>query len=73
MIVVDAGSRDGTLAIAGELADRYPLLHMRILVQDRASSGFGSVVRLGMAYAAGALLRARHARTPATRSRCSRR
>jgi glycosyltransferase involved in cell wall biosynthesis len=52
-IVVDAGSRDGTLELAAELADRYPLLHMRILVQDRAQSGFGSVVRLGMAYAQG--------------------
>jgi dolichol-phosphate mannosyltransferase len=53
VIVVDAGSRDGTLHLAGELADRYPLLHMRVLVQDRASSGFGSVIRLGMAYAQG--------------------
>jgi glycosyltransferase involved in cell wall biosynthesis len=53
VIVVDAGSRDGTLALAGELADRYPLLHMRILVQDRTQSGFGAVVRLGMAYAQG--------------------
>jgi glycosyltransferase involved in cell wall biosynthesis len=53
VIVVDAGSRDGTVTLAGELADRYPLLHMRILVQDRAQSGFGSVVRLGIAYAQG--------------------
>jgi dolichol-phosphate mannosyltransferase len=53
VIVVDAGSRDGTVQIAGELADRFPLLHMRILVQDRSASGFGSVLRLGMAYAQG--------------------
>ena len=53
VIVVDAGSRDGTVALAGDLADRYPLLHMRILVQDRGQSGFGSVVRLGVAYAQG--------------------
>jgi glycosyltransferase involved in cell wall biosynthesis len=53
VLVVDAGSRDGTLALAAELADRYPLLHMRILVQDRARSGFGSLVRLGIAYAEG--------------------
>jgi glycosyltransferase involved in cell wall biosynthesis len=53
VILVDAGSRDGTLALAGELADRFPLLHMRILVQDRSASGFGSVIRLGMAYAQG--------------------
>jgi glycosyltransferase involved in cell wall biosynthesis len=53
VIVVDAGSRDGTVALAGELADTYPLLHLRILVQDRKSSGFGSVIRLGMAYAQG--------------------
>jgi glycosyltransferase involved in cell wall biosynthesis len=53
VIVVDAGSRDRTLALAGELADRFPLLHLRILVQDRAHSGFGSVIRLGMAYAEG--------------------
>ena len=53
VIVVDAGSDDGTLPLAAELADRFPLLHMRILVQDRAHAGFGSVVRLGVAYAEG--------------------
>jgi glycosyltransferase involved in cell wall biosynthesis len=53
VIVVDAGSRDGTLELASELGDRYPLLHMRVLVQERAHSGFGSVVRLGIAYAQG--------------------
>ena len=36
-----------------QLADRLPLLHTRVLVQDRAQSGFGSVLRLGIAYAAG--------------------
>ncbi len=53
VILVDAGSRDGTVDLAGELGDRYPLLHLRILVQDRGSSGFGAVIRLGMAYAQG--------------------
>jgi dolichol-phosphate mannosyltransferase len=53
VVVVDAGSRDGTLELASELADRYPLLHMRVLVQDRSHSGFGTVVRLGIAYAQG--------------------
>jgi glycosyltransferase involved in cell wall biosynthesis len=53
VLIVDAGSGDGTLAIAAELADRYPLLHMRVLVRDRARSGFGSLVRLGVAYAQG--------------------
>jgi glycosyltransferase involved in cell wall biosynthesis len=53
VIVVDAGSRDGTLTQAAELADRYPWLHTRILVQDRAHAGFGSVVRLGIAYSEG--------------------
>jgi glycosyltransferase involved in cell wall biosynthesis len=53
VIVVDAGSRDGTLMLAAELADRFPLLHMRVLVQDRTRSGFGSLVRLGIAYAEG--------------------
>jgi dolichol-phosphate mannosyltransferase len=53
VIVVDAGSRDTTLELASALADRYPLLHTRILVQDREHSGFGSVIRLGMAYAQG--------------------
>ena len=53
VIVVDAGSRDGTLIKAAELADRYPLLHMRVLVRDQARSGFGSLVRLGVAYAQG--------------------
>jgi glycosyltransferase involved in cell wall biosynthesis len=53
VLIVDAGSHDGTLELAGELADRYPLLHMRLLVQDRTQSGFGTVLRLGMAYAQG--------------------
>jgi glycosyltransferase involved in cell wall biosynthesis len=53
VIVVDAGSRDGTLTLAAELADRFPLLHIRVLVQDRTRSGFGSLVRLGIAYAEG--------------------
>jgi dolichol-phosphate mannosyltransferase len=53
VIVVDAGSRDGTLAIASQMADELPLLHMRILVQDKQQSGFGRLIRLGMAYAQG--------------------
>ena len=53
VLVVDAGSRDCTLELAGELADRFPLLHTRVLEQDRSQSGFGSVLRLGMAYAQG--------------------
>jgi glycosyltransferase involved in cell wall biosynthesis len=53
VLIVDAGSSDGTLERAAALADRYPLLHMRVLVRDQAPGGFGSVVRLGMAYAQG--------------------
>jgi glycosyltransferase involved in cell wall biosynthesis len=53
VLIVDAGSTDGTLTEAAALADRYPLLHMRVLVRDRARSGFGSLVRLGVAYAQG--------------------
>ena len=53
VLIVDAGSRDGTLEVAAELAERYPLLHTRLLVQDRSQSGFGSVLRLGIAYAEG--------------------
>lgn len=53
VVLVDAGSGDGTLELAAELADRYPLLHMRVLVRDQARSGFGSLVRLGVAYAQG--------------------
>jgi glycosyltransferase involved in cell wall biosynthesis len=53
VLVVDAGSRDGTLAEAASLADRYPLLHMRVLVQDRPNAGFGALVRLGTAYSQG--------------------
>ena len=53
VLIVDAGSEDGTLAEAAALADRYPLLHMRVLVRDRGSSGFGSLVRLGVAYSQG--------------------
>lgn len=53
VLIVDAGSSDGTLAQAAKLADRLPLLHIRVLVQDRARSGFGSLVRLGVAYSQG--------------------
>lgn len=53
VLIVDAGSRDGTLAEASRLADRFPLLHMRVLVQDRVGGGFGSLVRLGIAYSQG--------------------
>lgn len=54
VLIVDAGSADGTLAVAGELADRFPLLHMRVLVQDRERrAGFGDLLRLGVAYAQG--------------------
>lgn len=53
VLIVDAGSRDGTLERAAELADRYPLLHVRVLVRDQGESGFGSVVRLGVAYSQG--------------------
>ncbi len=53
VIVIDANSQDGTVAVATEMADRFPLLHMRILVLDRDESGFGRLIRLGMAYAQG--------------------
>ena len=53
VLIVDAGSRDGTLELAADLADKYPLLHTRLLVQDRSQSGFGSVLRLGIAYSEG--------------------
>ena len=73
VIVVDAGSRDGTLELAAELADRFPLLHMRILVQDRDRT------RLRLRRAArdglrpGPLLRRSSCPTRATRSTCCRR
>ncbi len=53
VLIVDAGSHDATLAEAAALADRFPLLHIRVLVQDRARAGFGSLVRLGVAYSQG--------------------
>jgi len=53
VLIVDAGSHDDTVAEASRLADRYPLLHIRVLVRDRARAGFGSLVRLGVAYAQG--------------------
>lgn len=53
VLVVDAGSRDTTLDVAGQLAERYPLLHLRLLVQDASYAGIGTVVRLGVAYARG--------------------
>jgi glycosyltransferase involved in cell wall biosynthesis len=55
VLIVDAGSTDATVAEASLLADRFPLLHIRVLVQDRAPSGFGSLVRLGVAYSQGRL------------------
>jgi glycosyltransferase involved in cell wall biosynthesis len=53
VLIVDAGSSDGTLEEAARLADRLPLLHIRVLAQDRPRSGFGSLVRLGVAYSQG--------------------
>jgi glycosyltransferase involved in cell wall biosynthesis len=53
VLIVDAGSRDGTRELAAELADRMPLLHMRLLVQERTGSGFGTLLRLGIAYSRG--------------------
>jgi glycosyltransferase involved in cell wall biosynthesis len=54
LVVVDVGSRDRTLEVAAELADRFSLLHMRVLVQDREhQSGFGTALRLGLAYSDG--------------------
>jgi dolichol-phosphate mannosyltransferase len=53
VLIVDAGSRDSTLEVAAECADRLPLLHVRILVQNRGQAGFGGLLRLGTAYARG--------------------
>lgn len=54
VLVVDTGSTDETLELASTLADRFPLLHTRLLVQDRAQHpGFGTALRLGTAYAQG--------------------
>ena len=53
VIVIDANSQDGTVPMALEMAHRLPLLHMRVLVLDRDESGFGRLVRLGLAYAQG--------------------
>lgn len=53
ILVVDAGSTDDTLQVAADCADRLPLLHIRILVQDRGPVGFGGLLRLGTAYAQG--------------------
>jgi glycosyltransferase involved in cell wall biosynthesis len=53
-VLVDMGSSDRTLDVAAELADRFPLLHLRLLVQDRTHhSGFGTALRLGVAYSQG--------------------
>lgn len=53
VLILDAGSTDRTLDVAAEFADRLPLLHVRILVQDRGHPGFGTLLRLGVAYAQG--------------------
>ncbi len=53
VLIVDAGSDDGTLELAEDLADSHHLLHIRILVQNRSNPGFGSLLRLGVAYARG--------------------
>ncbi len=53
VLIVDAGSDDGTLEVAEDLADQLHLLHIRILVQNRSNPGFGSLLRLGVSYAQG--------------------
>ena len=53
VLIVDAGSKDRTLEVAAGLADRFPLLHIRVFVQELPYAGIGTVVRLGVAYSRG--------------------
>lgn len=53
VLIIDAHSTDATLSIAAEMADRLPMLHIRILSLDQGESGFGRLVRVGLAYAQG--------------------
>jgi len=53
VLIVDAGSTDGTLETGAELADEFPLLHIRLLVQSGSYAEIGTVIRLGAAYANG--------------------
>lgn len=53
LLILDDESADRTLAVAKELIEKYPELHIRIFHRIRHRIGFGAVVRFGMAYAAG--------------------
>ncbi len=52
-LIVDDESTDGTIELARQLMERYPELHMRVLVRKRRRRGFGMLVRYGMAFATG--------------------
>ena len=53
LIVVDDGSRDGTPAVAAELAGRFPL---RLVVREKPEDGLSGAVLRGFAEARGATL-----------------
>src|SRR5262249_4086850 len=53
VLVLDDGSKDGTLDTAVALAHEYPNLHIRVFTRDLPRPTFGGLIRLGMAHASG--------------------
>jgi glycosyltransferase involved in cell wall biosynthesis len=53
VLVIDAGSTDGTTDVAAQLAERYPNLHVRIFARNEIPLSFGGLIRFGMAHASG--------------------
>jgi glycosyltransferase involved in cell wall biosynthesis len=53
VLVIDEASSDGTLAVAQDLAERYPNLHLRIFTRDLMQPSFGGLIRFGMAQSSG--------------------
>jgi glycosyltransferase involved in cell wall biosynthesis len=53
VLVVDDASEDGTIAVAAQLAESHPNLHVRIFTRDSIRLSFGGLIRYGMAHASG--------------------
>jgi glycosyltransferase involved in cell wall biosynthesis len=53
VLVIDESSEDRTLAVAEELAERYPNLHLRIFTRELMRPSFGGLIRFGMAHSSG--------------------
>jgi glycosyltransferase involved in cell wall biosynthesis len=53
VLVIDDASEDATLAVAAQLAELYPNLHLRIFTRESLRLSFGGLIRFGMAHASG--------------------